>query len=83
MNWDGQKVAGVLNPGPDSAPLASVFVDYTSWTVRIEADTKDSSGKPVRITAEGKLEDLASAHRRLTGTWTQGGAKGDFRVTRD
>ena len=83
MSWDGQKVNGVLNPGPDSAPLASVAVDYANWTVRIEADTKDAAGKPIRITAEGKLEELASPHRRLTGTWSQAGAKGDFRITRD
>jgi hypothetical protein len=83
MAWDGAKVTGVLNPGPESAPLGSVFVDYTSWTVRIEAEAKDATGKPVRIQAEGRIEDLASPRRRLTGTWSQGGIKGDFRVTRD
>ena len=83
MNWDGQKVTGVINPGPDAIPLSSVYVDYSNWTVRIEADAKDSSGKPVRIAAEGRLEDLGSAHRKITGTWQQGTTKGDFRITRD
>ena len=83
MNWDGEKVTGVINPGPDQAPLASVFLDVTNWTVRIEADGKDSTGKPVRIMAEGKLEDISSAHRKITGTWRQGAANGDFRITRD
>ena len=58
MNWDGKNVTGMINPGPDSIPIASVFVDVANWTVRIEADTKDKSGKPVHIAAEGKLEDL-------------------------
>jgi hypothetical protein len=49
----------------------------TKWTVRIEANGKD------RITAEGKLEDLGSYHRTIKGTWTQGTAKGDFKLTRD
>jgi hypothetical protein len=83
MNWDGKNVTGVMNPGPDSIPIASVYVDYATWTVRIEADAKDGSGKPAHITAEGKLEDLASAHRIIRGTWQQGGSKGDFKLTRD
>src|SRR5580658_14752 len=27
MNWDGKNVTGIINPGPDSAPLAAAFVD--------------------------------------------------------
>lgn len=83
LNWDGQKVTGIINPGPDSIPLASVYLDVTNWTVRFEADDKDASGKSVHITAEGKLEDIASYHRTIKGTWQQGSAKGDFRLTRD
>jgi hypothetical protein len=83
LNWDGQKVSGIINPGPDSIPLASVHLDVANWTVRFEADAKDASGKPAHIVAEGKLEDLASYHRTIKGTWQQGAAKGDFRLTRD
>ena|SRR6059036_2028828 len=83
MNWDGQKVTGVINPGPDSIPIGSVFVDVTNWTVRIEADGKDQSGNTVHIAAEGKLDDIASYHRRITGSWRQGATNGDFRITRD
>ncbi len=79
MNWDGKNVTGLINPGPDSIPIASVYVDVTDWTVRIEADTKDK----VHISAEGKLEDLGSYHRTIKGSWTQGTTKGDFRITRD
>jgi len=83
MNWDGKNVTGVMNPGPDAITLGSVFLDVTNWTVRIEADGKDQAGKAVHITAEGKLEDIASAHRKLAGSWMQGSTKGDFRLTRD
>ena len=83
MNWDGKNVTGIINPGPDSIPIASVVVDVTSWTVRIEADTKDKAGAAVHISAEGRLEDLGSYHRTITGTWRQGTAKGDFKITRD
>ena len=83
MNWDGKNVSGIINPGPDAIPLASVFVDVTNWTVRIEADAKDKSGKPVHITAEGRLEDIGSYHRTIKGTWHQGAVTGDFKLTRD
>jgi len=83
MDWDGKKVSGLINPGPDSIPIASVYVDVSNWTVRIEADTKDASGNAVHIAAEGRLEDLGSYHRTLTGTWRQGATKGDFKITRD
>jgi hypothetical protein len=83
MNWDGKNVTGIINPGPDSIPIASVFVDVTTWTVRIEADTKDTSGKPVHISAEGHLDDLGSYHRTIRGIWRQGSTNGDFKLTRD
>ena len=83
MNWDGKAITGLLNPGPDQAPLGSVTLDPATWTVRIEADTKDASGRPAHISAEGKLEDLASYHRTLSGAWTQGATKGTFKLTRD
>ncbi len=77
MNWDGKNVTGLINPGPDSIPIASVFVDPATWTVRIEANGKE------HIVAEGKLDDLGSYHRTIKGSWTQGTTKGDFKITRD
>ena len=83
MSWDGKNVSGVLNPGDNAVQIPSIPLDVTNWTVRIEADTKDQSGKTVHIAAEGKLDDIGSYHRKLTGSWTQGTTKGDFKLTRD
>jgi hypothetical protein len=82
MMWDGKEVKTVINPGPDSAP-GSVSVDVVGWTVRIAADLKDQSGKPVHVVADGKLDDLGSYHRTISGTWRQGAATGDFKLTRE
>jgi hypothetical protein len=82
MNWDGDKITGVMNPGPDSAPL-NVFVDYANWAVRLDTDSKDAAGKAIHIEAEGKFEDMGSPRRRLVGTWRQGGVAGEFKVTRE
>lgn len=83
LNWDGKNVTGTINPGPNAVAIGGVFLDVTNWTVRVEADAKDAAGKVTHIAAEGRIEDLASYHRRLVGTWTQGDTKGDFRVTRE
>jgi len=76
-------ITGLLNPGPDQSPLTSVSLDPATWTVRLEAEGKDASGRAGHVTAEGKLEDIASYHRTITGTWTQGTTKGTFKLTRD
>lgn len=83
MEWDGTNVTGTINPGPDAVTLASVFLDVTTWTVRLAADATSSSGTPDRITAEGRLDDIGSWHRTLSGRWTQGAVTGDFRLTRN
>jgi hypothetical protein len=81
MNWDGKAVTGILNPGPDAMPLARVTVDYAKWTVRLESDRKNAPA--TSIVAEGRIDDLGSWHRTLSGTWTQNGVKGSFKLTRD
>jgi hypothetical protein len=83
MSWDGKNVSGVLNPGDNAVQIPSILLDVTNWTVRIEADTKDQAGKAVHIAAEGKLDDIGSYHRKLTGSWAQGTTKGDFKLIRD
>lgn len=83
LRWDAKNVVGTLNPGPRSAPFKEVTLDPDKWMVHFEADAKDQSGKPVHVVADGKLENIGSYNRTITGTWTQGDAKGDFKITRD
>jgi hypothetical protein len=81
MAWDGKTISGTINPGPDAIPVEAIALDVVNWTVRFEATAKGAS--PTRISAEGRLDDIASTHRTITGTWRQGTAKGDFKLTRD
>ena len=83
MSWDGKKVNGIIDPGPDSAPLTVATLDSAKWTVHLEADRKDASGNPIHIVADGKLENIGSYSRTLAGTWTQGTTKADFKLKRD
>jgi hypothetical protein len=79
IQWDGKALRGTLN----GAPLTVATVNPETWAVRFEADTKDTSGNTVRSVLDGKLENLGAYQRFITGTWTQGSTKGDFKVTRN
>lgn len=83
MKWDSKNIVGTVNPGPNGVPLATATLDPNNWTVHFEADGKDQSGKPVHIIIDGKIDNLGSYNRTISGTWTQGAVKGDFKVTRD
>jgi hypothetical protein len=79
MKWNSKTIEGMINPGPKAVPLKVVDLDASNWTVHIEADTKDQK----HIVIDGKLENIGSYNRTITGTWTEGATKGDFKLTRD
>ena len=81
MRWDGDTIGAVVNPGPDAVTVPAVQLDVATWTVRLEAPRPDASGGA--IAAEGRLENLGSPHRTITGTWREGDISGTFRLVRD
>ena len=86
LHWDGKDITGTINPGPEAATIKSVTFDYTdpsAWVVKMTAEGRDSSGKPVQISVDGKLENIGAYTKLFHGTWTQSGKKGDFTVTRN
>ena len=83
MNWDGKKVTGILNPGPNSVELTDIQLDPVDWTVRIQIPPNSYGRGGSEVTAIGKLEDLGSVHRTITGTWREASDSGDFRLERD
>ena len=83
MKWDSKNVTGMINPGPRSIPLTAATLDASKWTVHLEGEGKDQGGNPVKIVADGKMDNIGSYNRTITGTWSQGSAKGDFKLTRD
>jgi hypothetical protein len=84
MTWDGKKIGGTIDPGPDEIPFKSATLDSSAWTVHIEAE-RPGNGKTAALQCviDGKLANLGSYNRTLTGTWTQGTTKGEFKLTRE
>ena len=87
IDWNGKEVTGRINPGMDSeGTFKKVTIDYSNvdaWKVQIEGEAKDASGRVVPVRVDGTLENLGAYFRIFRGTWTQGGQKGEFFVTRN
>ncbi len=83
MDWDGDNVTGIMNPGLRSAPLEKTSMDASNWQFHFEANYKDRAGKVERVSVDAKIQEVTSPRRQLVGTWTQGSLKGDFKAVRD
>ena len=79
MQWDGQKVTGVINPGPKSTPIADAKLIPQGWRVTITAQT--AAGRPISF--EGVIGDLGAYNRHIEGTWKEGGRSYHVRMVRE
>ena len=73
MDWNGQEVTGMINPGTDNMEIESVELDPTDWSVVISADG---------YTIEAMIENLELPSRALSGSWRSSNGRGDFELVR-
>ena len=78
IDWDGKNINGIINPGFDGMRLENTRLEPKGWMVHFEAQAKDA-----RIVIDGKIENVTNARRSISGTWTQGARRGEFKVVRD
>jgi len=83
LHWDGKAITGTINPGPKAVAIKKAELNPDTWGVHIEGEGKDAAGAVVRYVIDGKLENIGAYQRILSGTWTEGGKKGDFRLVRN
>jgi hypothetical protein len=83
LHWDGKAITGAINPGPNALPLQKATLDPSNWRVHLEAESKPATGQPVRTVVDGTLANIGAYSRVITGTWTEGAKKGDFRIVRN
>lgn len=101
IDHDGVKLTGTVNPGPDAFPLTMARLDITpgappekagdpvgepSFKLHLEAETKDARGNPIKIVADGAMQNVGLPNRTIAGSWTEtsGGrtVQSDFRLRR-
>lgn len=83
MTWDGKKISGLINPGPDSVQIKTATLDTAKWMFHLETDAKDPKCAVQHFVADGKLDNIGSYTRTVTGTYTYGTTKGSFKIARD
>src|SRR5262245_2478023 len=93
FDWYGKAIKGMLNPGTDNAnltninlqtpPLDNVSKAMDPWLLHFEADVKDASGRTAHYVVDGKLQNIGAFAKFITGTWTVGNQKGEFKVVRN
>lgn len=82
LDYDGEAIRGVINPGRNAAPISAASLDASTWTLVLEASREDADGNTIAYRIEGRLENVTTPSARvLSGTWTEGNERGDFRVT--
>ena len=79
MSWDGERINGMINPGPRAIPFRHAELEPSTGTVRIEAVGHGDE----EIVITGTLEDIGSYNRHIEGTWSQDGVEHAFRITRE
>ena len=77
LKWDGQKLAGTVNPGPNAVELQKTSFDIKTGAVHTEANTKNRRGSPIHYVIDGKVE-----RGTMTGSWSHDNHEGDFKITK-
>jgi hypothetical protein len=82
LNWDGDKITGMINPGTDNIVVKNATLNPDTWVVHLEGDAKDKAGAVTTYVLEGKIENLAMANRSIVGTWKSPKGSGPLKLTR-
>jgi hypothetical protein len=82
MNWDGKSITGTINPGSDEIAIKNATLNPDNWTVHLEGDAKDKSGKAITYIIDGKIENLPKHDRSVVGTWKTQTENGPFKISR-
>lgn len=82
LDWENREVVGTINPGRNAVPVEKADIDYSTWTMTLEAQMPVGDGVTETWVATGKLENLGSwVNRRYSGTYRHGDETGTFSVT--
>lgn len=82
LDWDGEQITGVINPGTDDIPISDASLDPENWEVRLTADAEGPSGSRLQYLIEGRIENLELPNRSIVGSWEHDDGGGAFEVSR-
>ncbi len=81
LDWDGQEISGIINPGTDDIEITNAELDPSDWSVTIEA-TANEDGNRINYVIVGNIERLEQANREIVGSWRHQNGNGRFEIIR-
>ena len=79
MDYDGNQLNGMINPGRNSYRFENATHDAPNW--KIDVTTQNRDGEAISFSAV--MQEIGSPNRFMEGTWTQGGKESPFKITRE
>ncbi|MEY4640335.1 MAG: hypothetical protein RLZZ227_329 [Pseudomonadota bacterium] len=79
MDYDGEQLNGMINPGRNSYRFEKATHDAPNW--KIDVTTQNRDGEAISFSAV--MQEIGSLNRFMEGSWTQGGKDSAFRITRE
>jgi len=79
MNYNGDTITGMINPGRNSYPFKSAVHDAPNWRITVNAENRQAE----TITFNGVMDDIGSRNRRIDGTWHQNDSDYTFHIARE
>lgn len=81
LDWDGEQITGIINPGTQNIEIAEATLDPSDWSVRIEAEAETDAGS-ITYVIEGVIQELELPSRSIIGTWRSDNGRGEFDIRR-
>lgn len=79
MDYQGDEITGMINPGRNSYNYTSAELDAPNWVLEASATTRE--GMDIRFQAT--LMDVGARNRYLEGSWSEKGSSYPFKITRE
>ncbi len=82
LDWDGERISGVINPGTDNIEIDEATLDPDDWSVHLEANAQTDAGRSIRYVIDGTIQELELPSRSIIGTWRSQEGRGAFDIRR-
>jgi hypothetical protein len=79
MDYDGENISGMINPGRSSFRFEKAIHDAPNWKLSASTRTRDG----VAVSFSAVMREIGSVNRYMEGTWTEDGQDYAFKITRE
>jgi hypothetical protein len=78
LRWENTDLRGTVMAGVRSIPISKAAFQRDTGAINLEFDAQGNGGQIVHYVIDGKV-----AGNTMTGTWSHGDQRGEFKVTKE